>query len=144
MEQLPLTANGKVDVQALLKLKPTGTSTGTAYVAPRNEVEASIVAVFQEVLETDRVGVLDNFFEMGIHSLQIGMINSKLKDVFAREIPILAMFEHANIHALAAYLTAENDDQPDEGQEETINVRNQGRERIKQRNAKRRRNSESE
>ncbi|MDR5002044.1 hybrid non-ribosomal peptide synthetase/type I polyketide synthase [Brevibacillus parabrevis] len=144
VEQLPLTANGKVDVQALLKLKPTGTSTGTAYVAPRNEVEASIVAVFQEVLETDRVGVLDNFFEMGIHSLQIGMINSKLKDVFAREIPILAMFEHANIHALAAYLTAENDDQPDEGQEETINVRNQGRERIKQRNAKRRRNSESE
>ncbi|WP_429787958.1 non-ribosomal peptide synthetase [Brevibacillus agri] len=142
--QLPLTANGKVDVQALLKQKPTGAGNGTAYVAPRNEAEARIVALFQEVLQMDHVGVFDNFFELGIHSLQIGMIHSRLKDVFAREIPILAMFEHANINALAAYLTADNHDLPDEGQEETINARNQGRERIKQRNAKRRRNSESD
>lgn len=144
VEQLPLTANGKVDMQTLLKLKPTSTSNGTAYVAPRNVAEEKIVNVIQEVLETDHVGVLDNFFEMGMNSIQIGMINSKLKQVFEREIPILTMFEYANINALASYLTEESHDQQDEEQDETMIARNQGRERIKQRNAKRRRSPESD
>ena len=138
MEHIPLTANGKVDVQALLQLQPTSKKQAPTYVAPRNEAEGKIVNVFKEILDTKQVGVLDNFFEMGINSIQIAMINNRLKQEFQKEIPLLSMFEYANIHALADYLAGNDQNQADDVQEEKVNAWNQGKERMKQRSARRR------
>ncbi len=144
LEQFPLTANGKIDVQALLKLQPHGNKQTSAYAAPRNEVEERIVNIFKALLEADQVGTLDNFFEMGINSVQIAMINNKLKQEFQKEIPLLTLFEYANIHALAEYLSGNDQNETDEMPQEQLTTRNQGRERMKQRSAKRRGHTDSE
>ncbi|AIQ67608.1 bacitracin synthetase 1 [Paenibacillus graminis] len=144
LEQFPLTANGKIDVQALLKLQPCGNKQTSAYTAPRNEVEERIVNIFKALLEADQVGTLDNFFEMGINSVQIAMINNKLKQEFQKEIPLLTLFEYANIHALAEYLSGNDQNETDEMPQEQLSTRNQGRERMKQRSAKRRGHTDSE
>jgi amino acid adenylation domain-containing protein len=68
LEQLPLTPNGKVDRKALPAPDAVGSS-ARGYEAPVGEVEASLAAIWAEVLKLERVGRHDNFFELGGHSL---------------------------------------------------------------------------
>ena len=69
MEQMPLTTNGKLDRKALPA--PEGQiNTGVAYEAPRTAVEEILTTIWQEVLGVERIGIADNFFEWGGHSLK--------------------------------------------------------------------------
>jgi acyl carrier protein len=68
LEGLPLTPNGKVDRRAL-PMPFSGGAVEDSYVAPRTEMEACVAAIWQEVLGVERVGVHDNFFDLGGHSL---------------------------------------------------------------------------
>jgi hypothetical protein len=65
--EFPVTLNGKIDKKALPK--PEKELLADQYVAPRNEVEKTLVTIWQDVLKIDRVGINDNFFELGGHSL---------------------------------------------------------------------------
>ncbi|WP_198042723.1 non-ribosomal peptide synthetase, partial [Oceanobacillus sp. AG] len=67
LDIIPLTSNGKIDRQALSK--PTGADQFKEYVAPTTELEKKLVEIWQEVLEVERIGVTDNFFNLGGHSL---------------------------------------------------------------------------
>uniref|UniRef100_UPI001C305B31 phosphopantetheine-binding protein n=1 Tax=Chitinophaga sp. GbtcB8 TaxID=2824753 RepID=UPI001C305B31 len=67
MDQLPLTGSGKVDRRRLAALDTDHRAAHT-YVAPEGETELQLVAIWQELLKKDHIGVTDNFFELGGHS----------------------------------------------------------------------------
>ncbi len=74
LAQMPLTTNGKIDRAALPAPGGTRPDLPTAYLAPRDATETLLVAIWQEILGLDRIGVLDNFFDLGgdsIHNIQI-------------------------------------------------------------------------
>ena len=73
---LPLTANGKVDRKALPAPDSQRTELSSAYIARRSAIERDIAAVWQEVLGIEHVGINDNFFDLGGHSLQAVLTRS--------------------------------------------------------------------
>ncbi|HTG34131.1 MAG TPA: amino acid adenylation domain-containing protein, partial [Thermoanaerobaculia bacterium] len=99
-ERLPLTANGKVDRAALPA--PVDRGEGGAYVAPRSPVEQVLAGIWEEVLELQRVGVEDDFFALGGHSLVAAQVTSRVLQAFSVELPLRLLFEHPTVAALAA------------------------------------------
>jgi amino acid adenylation domain-containing protein/FkbM family methyltransferase len=102
LEALPLTGNGKLDRKALasLEVKPGG---GPQYVTPKTGIERQIAAIWQEVLRLDGVGLEDNFFDLGGHSLDLIKVNARLKETFTKEITIARMFQYPTVGQLARY-----------------------------------------
>ncbi len=82
----PLTANGKIDREALPL--PDGEVPEAAYVAPRTAVETRLADVWGEILERSRVGVETSFFDLGGHSLQITQILVRVRDTFGVEVAV--------------------------------------------------------
>ena len=103
LQELPRTPNGKLDRRALPEVGEL-TAWRTPYVAPRNELERTIARVWQEVLQLDEVGMDDNFFDLGGHSLFMLRIHSTLRNVLERDLPMVDLFEHPTIGSLAAHL----------------------------------------
>jgi acyl-coenzyme A synthetase/AMP-(fatty) acid ligase/acyl carrier protein len=100
LSSIPLTPNGKVDRQALPKPEVDGAS-DQGYVAPRTEVEQKIAAVWQEVLNSERVGVNDDFFNLGGHSLLATQVMSRINKLFNIQLPLRRLFEAKTIEGLA-------------------------------------------
>ncbi|RBL90505.1 non-ribosomal peptide synthetase [Chitinophaga flava] len=94
LEQLPLNTNGKVDRAALPDPHELEVSTGVVYVAPRNETERKLVHIWEEVLEVENVGVKDNFFDLGGHSLKAIRVISQIHKVFNVKLPLKDLFAH--------------------------------------------------
>ncbi|MEW9702892.1 amino acid adenylation domain-containing protein [Paenibacillus sp. SI8] len=100
---MPLTPNGKVDKHALPE-PDTNLLVKREYVAPSNAAEAKLVGMLQELLEIEQIGMLDNFFDLGGHSLNAMTLVSRLYKEFQVEIPLRAVFETSTIKELAVYL----------------------------------------
>ncbi|MFS1303918.1 amino acid adenylation domain-containing protein [Streptosporangium longisporum] len=99
---LPLTPNGKVDRTALRRPAPRqGDGAGGEVSGP---TERAVAEVWRAVLGVPRVGAADNFFEIGGHSLAIAAVQARLGSALGREIPIVDLFRHPTIRALAAHL----------------------------------------
>jgi aryl carrier-like protein len=105
-EVFPVTATGKVDREKLPGPGGIRTRIGAAYAAPVTETEKAAASVWQEVLKLDRVGIQDNFFDLGGTSLDIVRLNSRLKEVFNREIEVVTLFENPTIQAFTRHLEA--------------------------------------
>ncbi|PQZ90943.1 MULTISPECIES: non-ribosomal peptide synthetase [Pseudomonas] len=103
LERLPLNANGKLDRKALPALE-IGQLHSQDYLAPRNELESVLAAIWAEVLKVERVGVQDNFFELGGHSLLATQIASRVQKTLQRDVPLRAMFECSTVAELAEYI----------------------------------------
>ncbi|TSD75999.1 non-ribosomal peptide synthetase [Pseudomonas sp. KBS0710] len=103
LDRLPLNANGKLDRNALPALE-IGQLHSQDYLAPRNELEATLAAIWAEVLKVERVGVQDNFFELGGHSLLATQIASRVQKTLQRDVPLRAMFECSTVAELAEYI----------------------------------------
>jgi SagB-type dehydrogenase family enzyme len=112
LEALPLTPNGKVDRNALLDLDTTGPETEKVFVAPQTELEQAVAAVWQEVLQVEKVGIYDNFFDLGGNSIHLVQAHSKLQKALGKDLSILKMFEHPTIDSLTQYLAQEQDHRP--------------------------------
>ena len=104
LEALPLQSNGKVDRKALPEPEETGASE-REYVAPRTPVEEVLARIWAEVLKVDRVGVDDNFFDLGGNSLRLSEMQSKLSATLKREIPLVELFTQPTVKSLARYLS---------------------------------------
>ncbi|MDZ7969156.1 MAG: amino acid adenylation domain-containing protein [Nostoc sp. DedSLP03] len=105
LDTLPLLPNGKVDRRALPvpeALRPTLTTT---YEVPQSEMEQQIAKLWQEVLHLDKVGIHDNFFDLGGHSLLMIQLNHKLRAILQRDISVVTMFQNPTIYSLAQYLS---------------------------------------
>ncbi|MFL1493541.1 non-ribosomal peptide synthetase [Pseudomonas antarctica] len=103
LDRLPLNANGKLDRKALPAFE-IGQLGSQDYLAPRNELETTLAAIWAEVLKVERVGVQDNFFELGGHSLLATQIASRVQKTLQRDVPLRAMFECSTVAELAAYI----------------------------------------
>lgn len=103
LDRLPLNANGKLDRKALPALE-IGQLHSQDYVTPRTELEATLAAIWAEVLRVERVGVRDNFFELGGHSLLATQIASRVQKTLQRDVPLRAMFECSTVAELAEYI----------------------------------------
>jgi len=108
LEKIPFTPSGKANRKALETIDlESQTETAVQYVAPNTEIETRIAEIWKEILNTDKVGIYDNFFDIGGNSLGIIQVNLKLKEVFHRDIPALIMFEYPTISSLVKYLEQE-------------------------------------
>ena len=105
LDSLPLSPNGKLDRKALPA--PDLSARSREYVAPRTPTEIVLAALWAEVLKLDRVGVHDNFFDLGGHSLLATQLMSKLRNAFAVELPLRALFEAGSVDALAQRIDQE-------------------------------------
>ncbi|MDI1443026.1 non-ribosomal peptide synthetase [Polyangium sp. 6x1] len=111
LPSLPLTANGKVDRQALPKLEQQApVHEAKVHEQPTGKIEILIAEAWQEVLGVAQVGVDDNFFELGGHSLHMVRLQAKLRDTLAQEVAILDLLEHPTVRALAQKLTQAGQD----------------------------------
>ncbi|WP_044358237.1 phosphopantetheine-binding protein, partial [Paenibacillus sp. E194] len=103
LEELPMTNNGKIDRKALPA--PEGMlQTGTEYAAPRTTTEAKLAQLWQEVLGLERVGIRDNFFDIGGHSLRAMTLVSRIHQTLEAEVPLRQLFLSPTIESLAAAL----------------------------------------
>ena len=102
LEGLPLTPNGKVDRKAL-PAPERESQVSTAYAAPGSELEQQLVAVWQEVLGAEKVGVDDNFFDLGGNSLLVTRVHARIKPLFEREVRVVDLFQYPTIRLLAEH-----------------------------------------
>jgi aspartate racemase len=101
MEQLPLTANGKVDKRALPAPEKKSVRMEAEYVAPRDNLERILAGIWSDLLKIDRIGVRDNFFEVGGHSLIGIQLFSAIKSQLGKELPLKTLFHAPTIAAQA-------------------------------------------
>jgi amino acid adenylation domain-containing protein len=106
LDALPLTDNGKIDRKALLKLPPPAKSHSapTAAGEPANETERIVARAWQEALGIPAVGMNDNFFDLGAHSLTVAEAHAKLQEALGREIALVDLFQFSTVGSLAAHL----------------------------------------
>ncbi|MBA4496586.1 condensation domain-containing protein, partial [Paenactinomyces guangxiensis] len=103
LEKLPLTSNGKVDKKALPE--PSGRmQTGVEYTAPTNQTEEIIARIWEEVLGVEPVGIHDNFFERGGHSLKATMLVSRMQKALEVKVPLREVFARPTVKEMAAYV----------------------------------------
>ena len=94
LENMPLTHNGKLDRKALPAPEYKATQ---AYVAPRNELEQTLCQIFQDVLHLEKIGIMDNFFEVGGNSLLATQITAHIRRDLKLEIPLRTLFEKTTV-----------------------------------------------
>jgi len=107
LPKFPLTPNGKVDRKALPAPEKGSTRTAAAYAPPTEGVETQIAAVWTELLSVERVGLDDNFFDLGGHSLLTVQLQRRLKDVLARPLALTDLFRFPTIRSLAEFLSGD-------------------------------------
>jgi amino acid adenylation domain-containing protein len=101
LEAMPLTANGKLDKRAL----PPPQVSGPATIAePRDSTEVQLKYLWQEVVGVQNVGIEDNFFDLGGHSLSAVTLSTRLEDLYGCRVAVRTIFEHPTISQLAAFL----------------------------------------
>jgi amino acid adenylation domain-containing protein len=101
LPKLPLSANGKVDRQALPAPEETG-SPAVEYVPPSGATEELVVSVWSEVLRRSPIGVQDDFFDIGGHSLLATRIASRLREQFHVPVTVRMVFECPTVRSLTA------------------------------------------
>jgi amino acid adenylation domain-containing protein len=102
LDALPLTPNGKVDRRALPDPDNARPNLDRAYKPPATTTEAQLTSIWSEVLSVDPVGVHDNFFDLGGHSLAASRVVSRVIQTFAVELPVKALFDAPTVAEMAA------------------------------------------
>ena len=104
--ELPRTAGGKLDRRALAAAAPAagGARPAAPPVPPRDEREEALAAIWREVLGVAAVGVHDNFFALGGHSLKATRVVARVRRTLGAELPLREMFERPTVAGLAAAL----------------------------------------
>ncbi|OTA15699.1 PvdJ [Xenorhabdus vietnamensis] len=104
LERMPLTLNNKVDKKAL-PIPNENDSRRRVYIAPRNEMEHKISQLWQKLLSVKQVGIHDNFFTLGGHSLQATRLLSSVRNDLDIDIPVKSIFEHPTLEQFSEVIT---------------------------------------
>ena len=101
LDSLSLGPNGKLDRRALPAPDLNRPGVEEAFVAPRNSVEETLARIWADVLGLERVGIDDNLFALGSHSLIATQAISRIRTAFRVELPLRAVFENPTVAGLA-------------------------------------------
>ena len=104
LEAIPLTPSGKIDRQALPTPDDSRPQLETKYVAPSTPIEKQLASIWADVLGIENIGIHDNFFALGGHSLMAVRLFTRIESTFARRIPLAMLFQHGTVHHLAGLL----------------------------------------
>ncbi len=104
LEQFPVTPSGKINQKALPNPSNLENSLGREYVAPESELELKLQTIWQDVLSNPRVGMEDNFFEIGGHSLKATRLITNIHKYLDVELPIRQIFVSPTIRAIAKHI----------------------------------------
>ena len=114
--KMPLLPNGKVSRKALSKYV-INVETGVSYQAPRNENETKLIKLWQDVLSVARIGIKDNFFHLGGHSLKAANLASKIYKEFSVDISVKEIFKSSTVESMAKLIESS-----DKGRYEAIPI----------------------
>jgi amino acid adenylation domain-containing protein len=104
LETFPLTQTGKVDRRALPA--PAGEGRKAPSTPPRTPLEETLAGIWSEILGTTEIGIHDNFFDLGGHSLRATRVLSRIRDAFGVEVPVRRLFARPTIAGLAEEIRA--------------------------------------
>ena len=104
LQEMPLTANGKINRKALPAPPSDSHVHEELYISPRTDTERSLASIWTDILHVDRVGIQDNFFAMGGHSLLATRAVARIRDTFKMDVPVRAVFEAPTIAKLAGLI----------------------------------------
>jgi len=106
MEKLPLTANNKVDRKALPEPINLSSSVSKDYVEPTTDTEKKLALIWSSILKIEKIGILDNFFEIGGHSMIAVNMIIRIEKEFGIRLPLATLFEQSDIQKLAKVIEA--------------------------------------
>jgi amino acid adenylation domain-containing protein len=104
LDQIPLTANGKIDYARLMA--PSPSSRTVAARPPRDDCEAALLRIWRELTGVEAIGVQDNFFDVGGHSLLAVQLMARVYDAWGVRLPLASLFTHGSVEQMAALLRA--------------------------------------
>jgi len=104
MAAIPITENGKTNAEELLKNVRAESINQKEYVAPRNDLEKKLVAIYEEVLGKEKIGVKDDFFALGGHSLKAVQAITKVQGEFDVKLDLQELYLNATIEGIAEEL----------------------------------------
>jgi amino acid adenylation domain-containing protein len=104
IDEIPLTPNGKADIKKLMQSEVRAAQRETPAEAPRDEVEARLVQIWERVLDVRPIGIRNNFFDVGGYSLMIMKLFTQINKAFDRSLPIATIFRSPTIAQLATLI----------------------------------------
>jgi surfactin family lipopeptide synthetase C len=107
----PRTPNGKLDRAALPLPGSARPDLEQALISPRTPIEVVVAGIWADILGLERIGVSDNFFDLGGHSLSATQVVNRIRDVFRAELPLRSIFDSPTVAGLADALVA-NESRP--------------------------------
>ena len=116
LEKMPLTPNGGVDSKALPAPHCARVGPKQEFVAPQAGVEQTLAAIWQDILRVERIGVDDNFFDAGGHSMQVVQLQDRLRETLGLDVPLLQFFQFPTIRSLAKSIGGRPPSGPDGGE----------------------------
>ena len=108
LPELPLTANGKVDKRALPAPEHRSQTMAAGHVAPRNDKEERIAKIWGQLLNVPGIGVHDNFFDLGGHSLIGIQLLARVEEQFGKRLPLNSLFQAPTVAAFAKLVHSKN------------------------------------
>ena len=123
LDSLPLTSNGKVNRQALPAPSGNRLRLEKTFVAPRTPVERALAGIWARLLNVEQVGIHDNFFDLGGHSMLAARLFAEIEKEFHKRLPLSSLFQKATIGNLVALL---NGSTPSNGWSSVVAVQSRG------------------
>ncbi|MEQ8693278.1 MAG: phosphopantetheine-binding protein, partial [Pseudomonadales bacterium] len=110
LEEIPRTANGKLDRKALLEIKPVQARAIAEDAKPKSDLELQIADLWKQVLKLDEIGLNENFFDLGGHSLLVVQLHNQLKAALDQPISLTDLYQYTTVATLAGFLSGGVDD----------------------------------
>ncbi|MBF1989864.1 non-ribosomal peptide synthetase [Fischerella thermalis] len=114
LQTFPLTANGKVDRKALPTPDKISADVEQSFVAPRNSLEEQVADIWSQLLRIEKVGIHNNFFALGGHSLLVTQLISRIRDALGVELLIQDVFANPTVAELSVIVTQKLAEQVDD------------------------------
>ncbi|MCK5056620.1 MAG: amino acid adenylation domain-containing protein, partial [Candidatus Aminicenantes bacterium] len=128
IDRIPLNTNGKIDRKKLPQPLESDFHSGGTYKAPDSDIQKVVAEIWKEILSREKVGIQDNFFDLGGNSLDFAKVGNKLKEKLNREVPVVALYTYPTIAALERYLTGDREEEiMQENQPDRLEVIDEGK-----------------
>lgn len=138
LDAWPTTTRGKVDRKALQALVRSAPDSSRERALPADQRERAVAAIWEEVLGVRDIGVHDNFFDLGGHSLLLPKVLTQLRTIADRDLSMVDLFRYPTIRTLAAAMGGAQDASVENTRTQQLkDTRNAGVRRLRQRRAQR-------